>query len=869
MSDTGEIPKNYDPLEVEERWLGIWKEENYYFDRNSSKPRFIIDTPPPYPTGNFHIGNAFNWCYIDFIARYKRMNGYNVMFPQGWDCHGLPTEVKVEETHGITKNDVPRTEFREMCRELTLENIEKMRKSMRRCGFSNDWSNEYITMLPEYYGKTQLSFLRMFENGDVYQSEHPVNFCTRCETAIAFAEVSYEDRTTKLNFFDFDGVEIATTRPELLAACVAVAVHPDDNRYSEISGKTLKVPIFGHGVKVIEDEAVDPSFGSGAVMICTFGDKQDVHWWKKHNLDLRKAIDLKGRMTAIAGPYAGMTSQECRNGILSEMAEKGILKRQEDLEQRVGACWRCKTPIEILSERQWFVKVHNDEILKAADKIRWTPEHMKMRLENWASQMEWDWCISRQRIFATPIPVWFCNKCGEVMLPDEEDLPVDPTVDRPKRPCPKCGCTDFSGETDVLDTWMDSSISVLNITGWDGKSVPEYFPAQIRPQGHDIIRTWAFYTILRAGALTGGGHPWDEILVNGMVLGDDGFKMSKSRGNIIVPEEVLSKHGADAFRQWSASGAATGQDIVFSWNDVIAAARFQTKMWNITRFVIMHLDKAEEGMIADRPTVLSDRWLMAKLSSAISEVTESMDSYQYDRAVKTIREFAREIFADNYIEMVKGRLYGSGEGKESALFALKTSVDALCRMLAPITPFFAEECYKHLTGGKESVHERTWVDYEYSDSDAEVQGDLLVRVVSEVRRYKHDEGFALNAPLGHIVVYSPYEINDGGDASSTLNADVEWKCEKPELIKSVSDVRFNFGLIGPKFRKQANAYMNAIRALTEDEKITPPRTVIMDGVETEVLENSFEPVYSYSVAGEKVDLLTLTDDVILTVQKKE
>jgi valyl-tRNA synthetase len=336
-----------------------------------------------------------------------------------------------------------------------------------------------------------------------------------------------------------------------------------------------------------------------------------------------------------------------------------------------------------------------------------------------------------------------------------------------------------------------------------------------------------------------------------------------------VPEEVLSKHGADAFRQWSASGAATGQDIVFSWNDVIAAARFQTKMWNITRFVIMHLDKAEEGMIADRPTVLSDRWLMAKLSSAISEVTESMDSYQYDRAVKTIREFAREIFADNYIEMVKGRLYGSGEGKESALFALKTSVDALCRMLAPITPFFAEECYKHLTGGNESVHEQSWVEYEYSDSDAEVQGDLLVRVVSEVRRYKHDEGLALNAPLGHIVVYSPYEINDSGDASSTLNADVEWKREKPELIKSVSDVRFNFGLIGPRFRKQANAYMDAIRALTEDEKITPPRTVIMDGVETEVLKNSFEPVYSYSVAGEKVDLLTLTDDVILTVQKKE
>src|SRR5690554_5499030 len=244
-----------------------WRDEDNYFDPGSTKPRFIIDTPPPYPTGNFHIGNASNWCYIDFIARYKRMCGYNVMFPQGWDCHGLPTEVKVEETYGITKNDVPQEKFREMCRDLTLSNIEKMRATMRRLGFSTDWSHEYITMLPEYYRKTQASFLQMLKAGDIYQGEHPVNFCTRCETAIAFAEVNYAPRTTKLNYFDFDGVEIATTRPELLAACVAVAVHPEDERYRGMKGKKLTVPIFGHEVPVIEDVAVDPEFGSGAVMI--------------------------------------------------------------------------------------------------------------------------------------------------------------------------------------------------------------------------------------------------------------------------------------------------------------------------------------------------------------------------------------------------------------------------------------------------------------------------------------------------------------------------------------------------------------------------------------------------------------------------
>ena len=364
MVPSDQLPKNYDFAEVEERWRRTWRDEDNYFDKNSKKPQFVIDTPPPYPTGNFHIGNALNWCYIDFFARYKRMKGFNVMFPQGWDCHGLPTEVKVEEINKITKNDVSREEFRRMCRDLTIKNIEAMRITLRKMAFSTDWSNEYITMMPAYYSKTQLSFLRMLESGYIYQSEHPVNYCTRCETAIAFAEVAYEDRETTLNFFDFDGVEIATTRPELLAACVAVAVHPGDDRYHKLRGKSMKVPLFGHDVPVVQDEAVDPAFGSGAVMICTFGDKQDVHWWKQHNLALRKAIDRQGKMTDIAGRYKGLNTSDCRKAILADMQAQKILKRQEKLAQRVGTCWRCKTPIEILSERQWFVKIKPDEIQK-------------------------------------------------------------------------------------------------------------------------------------------------------------------------------------------------------------------------------------------------------------------------------------------------------------------------------------------------------------------------------------------------------------------------------------------------------------------------------------------------------------------------
>ena len=864
MVPSDQLPKNYDFAEVEERWRKTWRDEDNYFDKNSKKPQFVIDTPPPYPTGNFHIGNALNWCYIDFFARYKRMKGFNVMFPQGWDCHGLPTEVKVEEINHITKNDVSREEFRKMCRDLTIKNIEAMRITLRKMAFSTDWSNEYVTMMPKYYSKTQLSFLRMLASGYIYQSEHPVNYCTRCETAIAFAEVSYEDRETTLNYFDFDGVEIATTRPELLAACVAVAVHPADERYHQLKGKSMNVPLFGHAVPVVQDEAVDPAFGSGAVMICTFGDKQDVHWWKQHNLALRKAIDRQGKMTDIAGKYKGLNTTDCRKAILADMQAQKILKRQEKLAQRVGTCWRCKTPIEILSERQWFVKIKPDEIQKAAHEITWFPEHMLLRMENWVQQMEWDWCISRQRIFATPIPVWFCTKCGEMVTPDEKDLPVDPTLVKPKHPCKKCGSTSFSGEVDVLDTWMDSSISVLNVTGWDGNGNPPYFPAQIRPQGHDIIRTWAFYTILRSVAIT-GQKPWDEILVNGMVLGEDGFKMSKSRGNIIVPEEILGKYGADALRQWGAMGAATGSDIMFNWNDVVAASRFQTKMWNIAKFALIQLEK--EGFDPKAPvTALADRWLLVRLSDTVEAVTNAMEAYQFDVALKAIREFAWDVLADNYIELVKGRLYQQDKSRKSACLVLHTAFDALCRLLAPFTPYFAEECYLYLGDGQ-SVHKQPWVNFTYDDEAARREGNMVVQVVAEVRKFKHDNSMALNAPLGRVTIYAPHTVDDEGDTGRTLNADVHWRTDVAKLDRAVTDVEFNRSVIGKTFRKDAQAFMDAVKALSPAQLEKPPKTIKVNGKDTEIPADAFTPKFSYMEEGAKVDVLTI-GDVIVTIAKK-
>jgi valyl-tRNA synthetase len=860
-----DLPKNYDFKESETHWQRTWRDEDVYFNRDdTSKPQFIIDTPPPYPTGEFHIGNTFNWCYIDFIARYKRMRGYNVMFPQGWDCHGLPTEVKVEEIHGITKNDLPRAEFRRLCHELTLSNIEKMRHTMRRMAFSIDWSHEYITMTPEYFSKTQGSFIKMYNNGQIYQSDHPVNFCPRCETAIALAEVNYEERNTNLNFFDFDGLEIATSRPELLSACVAVAVHPEDERYSSWKNNNLTVPIFEYQVPLIFDEAVDPAFGSGAVMICTFGDRQDVIWWKIHNLPLRKAIDKTGHMTALAGSYKGMTAAECRAAIIDEMKTRGILHKQEPLKQRVGTCWRCKTPIEILSEHQWFAKIPKEASLAAAKEVSWYPEHMFLRIENWISQMEWDWCISRQRIFATPIPVWFCKNCLKPLVADPAWLPVDPMIDAPPVSC-DCGSKEFTGESDVLDTWMDSSISVLYVTNYNDMGEKAYFPAQIRPQGHDIIRTWAFYTILRSVSLT-GQKPWDQILINGMVLGEDGFKMSKSRGNIIVPETIIEEHGADSLRQWAALGAATGSDIIYNRNDITAAGRFQTKMWNIARFALMQIKK--DPFDKNASLMLADRRLLTHLSKTVEEVTAAMEACQFDKGLRSIKEFCWDILADNYIELVKGRLYGESPARDGACVAIHTTLDTICRLLAPYMPYFAEELYSslHDAATPNSVHAQSWPDFRYTDAAAQQLGAQLSTTVAEVRRYKHDKGLALNAPLGAVTVYTPVPVADGGDIENAINAPVTFTHGEANLTEVPVSISFNFSIIGPALRGKAKGFMQAI----SEQNITALaelKTVTVDGEEIEIPHGAFTVVSEYQVAGSAVDIIH-TNDWCVTIAHK-
>lgn len=853
-----EVSKEYNFKQTEEKWAESWDKSVYYFDWESRKPQYVIDTPPPYPTGNFHIGNALNWCYMDFGARYKRMRGFNVMFPQGWDCHGLPTEVKVEEKYHITKNEVPREEFRRLCEQMTKEAIERFKGTINRLGISTDWSNEYVTMEPEYYVKTQRSFVQMYKKGLIYREDHPVNWCPRCGTAIAFAEVEYDSRNTALNYMRFpakDGyLEIATSRPELLPACVAVAINPEDERYKGYAGSKVTVPLFGYDVPVLTDAAVDQKFGSGVVMICTFGDKQDVRWWMEHDLPLRQAIDRNGKLTEISGNYANLSIDEAKRAIIEDMKSKGIIFKQEPLEQNVGLCWRCKTPIEILSSRQWFVRIDPDEIKRTSAEIEWIPPYMETRLKNWADSVEWDWCISRQRIFATPIPVWYCKDCGEVIVADESWLPLDPTRTQPPSKC-QCGCSEFEPEADVLDTWMDSSISALAVAGWPYRQDLRY-PTQLRSQGHDIIRTWAFYTILRCMDLV-GKKPWDTILINGMVLGEDGRKMSKSLGNFIIPEQVFEANGADALRQWAALGGSPGNDVMFQWKEITAASRFQQKLWSIYRFssALMAPTGESPGQV--------DRWLIGELDSLIKASTDAMDRYQFDEAFRAIRTFTWEVLADNYIELVKARLYGQNSPeKRAAQNTLYTAIETLIRMMAPFTPFISEEIYCALTGG--SVHVQRWP--EASGIAVDPAGMLIKDIAAALRRYKSEKGMALNAPLPEIVVYSDMDL-ETTDLQGVANSRVESRRGMPDIEMRPIEVKPQMKRLGPKFKDKSGKIIKALLAMNPadvaDQKASGSIRVDLDGETIEVAPDSVEIVTETLSSGAAVDVLKVGTATVL------
>ncbi len=561
-------------------------------------------------------------------------------------------------------------------------------------------------------------------------------------------------------------LEIATTRPELLPACVAVFVHPDDARYAGLVGKQVRVPYFDQWVPVLTDPGADPEKGTGAVMCCTFGDAADVAWWYTHKLPLRVALDRAGRMTDLAGAFAGLPSREARRRIVEALAERGLLLGQSPVAQSVRVHERCDTPVEYIVTPQWFVRVldFKDELLASGANVRWHPDHMETRFREWVENLNWDWCISRQRYYGVTFPVWYCDACGAVILAEEDDLPVDPTTRGPFHPC-ACGGTSFTPETDVMDTWATSSLSpqIVGQRLTNPALYAKVYPFSLRPQAHEIIRTWAFYTIVKSHHHF-GATPWTAAAISGWGLAPEGTgKISKSRGGgPMPPMEMLDQYSADAVRYWTSS-TGFGKDSIISEEKIQIGAKLITKLWNVARFAERFLPSLASPPPGGTGGGLTpaDRWILARTQRLIRRVTDLFRGYDYAAAKSEIEAFFWRDLADNYLEMAKLRLYNEDAAREDtgAAFTVDLVLLATLKLFAPFLPHVTEVIYRALFAerdGAVSIHVSRWPqpDARFEDADAEALGETLVEIATAVRRYKSERGLSLGAEIGplHLAV---------------------------------------------------------------------------------------------------------------------
>ncbi len=755
------LPKRYRPETDEPHIQKYWQEKGvYHFDPDDSGPVFSIDTPPPTVSGNLHLGHFYSYSQPDFFARFWRMNGHNVFYPMGYDDNGLPTERLVERQLGITAAQVGREAFIESCLQVSQKVEKEYRELWQRLGLSNDWRYSYRTIDRLSRKTSQLSFLDLYRRDLAYRQKAPTIWCPECKTAIAQAELDDLDRETDfvtLAFRRSDGesLPIATTRPELLPACVAVFVHPDDDRFKDLVSRKVQVPLFGQWVPLLQDPAAEPEKGTGAVMACTFGDVTDISWWYKHQLPLVETIGSDGRLTAAAGEFAGLSATTARIQIIKALEQANLLLGLERIKQSIRVHERCDTPVEYTVTPQWFIRIldFRDEFLDAGEKIQWHPPHMKARYRAWVENLHWDWCISRQRYFGVPFPFWYCDGCGSLVTADDQDVPIDPAEKAPSREC-SCGSNAFSPETNVMDTWATSSLTPQIVGQWvrDESLYQRVFPMSLRPQAHEIIRTWAFYTIVKSyhhfGAL-----PWKEIAISGWGLAPEGAgKISKSRGGgPIAPLEMLEKTSADAIRYWAAC-TGFGRDSIISEEKIQVGARLTTKLWNVARFSQRFLAGYR---LPSEPPALSpaDRWILSRRQRLVEQASSLFHAYDFAAAKNEIENFFWRELADNYLEMSKQRLYDDTHpGREGARFTLYHILLTIIKLLAPLLPHVTERIYLGLfttADDPDSIHRSSWPapDKQWIDETSEAAGMLLKEIATIVRRHKSERGIPLGTPL--------------------------------------------------------------------------------------------------------------------------
>jgi len=737
--------KVWDPKiesDIRKKW-----ENSKLYEFHADTDGYTIDTPPPYPSGRpWHIGAAAHYAQIDMIARTARMNGKNVYFPIGIDRNGLPVELYTEKKHGIRMRETERGKFLDLCKDA-LDDLEaEMILIMKNLGLSCDFDNYYRTDSKEYRALTQATFIELWKNDSIYLATRPNNYDWVTGTTIADAEIIYEELPTKLVHMKFkvkDGEEviIASTRPELLCACKAVIVNPEDVRYTDLIGTKVTVPISNQEVEIQAHHSAQIEFGSGAVMVCSYGDHNDVALFRELDLEEVIAIGQDGRLTEAAGAYAGLKPKQARTKIIEDLESKGFIEKIEEISHRTPVSERSRTPIEIIPMEEYYLKQKGsvEKMRELGSQIKFYPEMHQQILMNWLDSIKIDWPISRRRFYGTEIPIWYCKKCSEPYLPEPGEYYQPWYLDCPAEKCPKCGFTEFVGEERTFDTWMDSSVSPLFITKFkkDEEFFKRTYPTAVRPQAKDIVRTWLYYTLLRCENLT-GKKPWSEAGIMGYGLDEKGLKMSKSKGNALDPLPIIEKFGADTFRFWSASEVNHGNDFRCSEQKIESTKKFLTKLWNVSRF-LSSFPIVESADLAD-----TDKWIISELDKLVKDCKAGFDEYNFFIPAIAIREFTWNVFAAQYIEMAKARAYGiefSDAERDGAIYTLHKVLSTLLKLLAPITPYITDFLWQTLYSDK-SIHTEQQAKEE-SNEDLTQHTQAISDFNSKVWNEKKEKGLHL------------------------------------------------------------------------------------------------------------------------------
>lgn len=837
-----QLPKEYDHKKSEKYWQEQWVEKGTYHwhDDLPREQTFVIDTPPPTVSGVLHMGHIFSYTQADFIARYQRMAGKDVFYPMGFDDNGLPTERLVEKIKGVRGSAMPRADFVAMCREVVQDAENEFRNLFKSAALSVDWRQEYQTISDDVRKLSQASFVDLLQKGEVYRDFRPTYWDWVDQTAIAQAEIENKEMPGVMNEIEFtlEGgapLVIMTTRPELLGACVAVMYHPEDPNAPKYKGKHAITALFGVKVPMIADEAVEREKGTGLVMCCTFGDDTDKEWVRKHKLPSRPILSLEGKIyfytlpntlngidsihfnSAKNGSYAdknlsvapifkgnsidinialqfyenikGLKPKQANAKIIELLQAEGKLLKQTPMTHTVKCAERSGTPIEIIPTHQWFIKIADkkEALLKKGAEVNWYPQYMQIRLNQWIEGLKEDWCISRQRFFGVPIPIWYSKRAGEegkILFADAKQLPVDPITDLPN------GYTrdEVTPDADVFDTWATSSISPqinAHAIGGNEERFKKLFPADLRPQAHEIIRTWAFYTIAKAH-LHGDTIPWSNIVISGWCLASDKTKMSKSKGNVVTPVALIEEKGTDAVRYW-ASTSRLGTDTAFSEDLLKIGRKLVNKLWNASQFASLNLSKIEgtpttaaQDAKNGKINCALDLWILSRLNQCVTKATKGFDEFEYCDARVAIEDFFWNDFCDNYLELVKARAYNeSGEGganQQSALYTIYHCLDALLRLFAPFVPHIAEELYSHIFDDKYvklgSVHVRgNWPsanDYPYNTA-AEKSGMAAVDVLNVIRKSKSEANVSIKFPVQEVHVSASSDNASWNDLAAVLD----------------------------------------------------------------------------------------------------